>query len=153
MLKEILSISGKSGLYKLISRGRNMLIVENLADGVRTPAFLSSRAVALTDIAIFTDTSEIQLGVVFTKIFERESGHTASIDAKADNDALRNYFSEIIPDFDRDKVHPSDIRKIINWYNILVAAGVTNFDDEEKTEKTDEEKTEQPDEEKESVNA
>ena len=114
MLKDILSIAGKPGLYKLVNRGNNMLIVESLLDGKRMPTYSRDKIVSLG---------------------EKEGLKTASIDPKkADNDQLRDFFGEVLPDFDRDRVYPSDIRKLIQWYNILIGAGITDFTVEEGEE-------------------
>jgi len=135
MLKEILSITGKPGLFKLVSQGKNMLIVESLADGKRIPAYARDKAVSLGDIAMFTETEEVPLAEVFEKIKAKENGAAVSIDSKANNDVLRNYMAEILPDFDRDRVYPSDIRKMIQWYNLLVSKDITDFVSEEEIEK------------------
>ncbi|NLO71084.1 MAG: DUF5606 domain-containing protein [Porphyromonadaceae bacterium] len=140
MLKEILSISGKPGLYKLVSQGKNMLIVESLADGKRIPAYARDKAVSLGDIAIFTETEEVPLGEVLEKVKAKENGAKASIDPKSDNDTLRSYLEEVLPEYDKDRVYPSDIRKMINWYNILIEKGITEF--LEKEEEAGEEKGE-----------
>lgn len=132
MLKEILSLTGKSGLFKLISQGKNMLIVESLIDGKRIPAYTKDKVVSLGDIAIFTETAEVPLGQVLESVKAKENGAICSIDPKADNDKLRNYLAEILPDYDRDRVYPSDIRKLLNWYNILINAQITEFISEEK---------------------
>lgn len=147
MLKEILSITGKPGLYKLVSQGKNMLIVESLVDGKRIPAYARDKAVSLGDIAIFTDTEEIPLGEVLEKVKAKENGAKASIDPKSDNDALRKYMEEVLPEFDRDRVYPSDIKKLIIWYNMLVDKGMTEF--LEKEEETTEEKSDKESEVKE----
>lgn len=138
MLKEILSITGKSGLFKLISQGKNMLIVESLIDGKRIPAHARDKAVALGDIAIFTETEELPLGKVLEKLKIKENGGKASVDPKADNDTLRKYMNEVLPDYDKERVYPSDIRKLINWYNLLIENGLTQFVEEEEI--NDEEK-------------
>ena len=132
MLKEILSVAGKPGLFKLVSQGKNMLIVESLLDCKRIPAYTKDKVVSLGDIAIFTETEEIPLGQVLETVKIKENGSACSIDAKADNDKLRKYMGEILPDYDRDRVYPSDIRKLINWYNILINAQITDFLAEEK---------------------
>ena len=134
MLKEILSVTGKPGLFKLVSQGKNMLIVESLIDGKRIPAYTKDKVVSLGDIAIFTETTEIPLGQVLEAVKTKENGAVCSVDSKADNDKLRNYMGEILPDYDRDRVYPSDIRKLINWYNILINAQITDFLAEEKEE-------------------
>jgi hypothetical protein len=127
MLKEILSITGKSGLYKLVSRGKNLLVVESLLDGKRIPAYSHDKVISLGDISIFTQNGDVKLGEVLEKVKEKENSAAAAISAKADNDALRAYLAEILPDFDRERVYPSDIRKMLNWYNILINAGITDF--------------------------
>ncbi len=127
MLKEILSITGKPGLFKLVSQGKNMLIVESLVDGKRTPAYAKDKVVSLGDIAMFTETEEIPLSEVLEKVKVKENGAVASVDSKADNDVLRKYMSEILPAYDRDRVYPSDIRKLISWYNILITNNITEF--------------------------
>ncbi len=134
MLKEILSITGKSGIYKLVSQGKNMLIVESLVDGKRIPAYTKDKVVSLGDIAIFTETTEIPLGQVFENIKIKENGAEAPINPKADNEVLCKYMAEILPEYDRERVYPSDIRKLITWYNILVNSKMTDFIEEEKAE-------------------
>lgn len=131
MLKEILSISGKPGLFKLVSQGKNMLIVEGLADGKRIPAYARDKAVSLGDIAMFTETEEIPLGEVLEKVKAKENGAKASVDPKSDNDTLRKYMEEVLPNYDKDRVYPSDIKKLISWYNILIENNLTDFVEEE----------------------
>lgn len=128
MLKNILSITGKPGLYKLVSRGNNMLIVESLVDGKRMPTYARDKIVSLAEVSMFTTGDDIALSEVLTKVGEKEGLKVASIDPKkADNDAIRAYFAEVLPDFDRDRVYPTDIRKLVQWYNILINAGITDF--------------------------
>ena len=134
MLKEILSVTGKPGLFKLVSQGKNMLIIESLIDGKRFPAYTKDKVVSLGDIAIFTETAEIPLGQVLESVKAKENGSVCSIDPKSDNDKLRKYMLEILPEYDRDRVYPSDIRKLLSWYNILVNAQITEFITEEKAE-------------------
>jgi len=134
MLKEILSVTGKPGLFKLISQGKNMLIVESLIDGKRMPAFTKDKVVSLSDIAIFTENEEVPLVQVFEKLRIKENSAIASIDSKADNDKLRTFMLEVLPEYDRDRVYPSDIRKLITWYNILINSGFTSFVEVEETE-------------------
>jgi hypothetical protein len=127
MLKEILSITGKPGLFKLVSQGRNMLIVESLTDGKRQPVHSKDKVVSLGDIAIYTEDTEVPLAEVLELLKTKENGQVASTDAKADNDTLRKFMGEVLPAYDRDRVYPSDIRKLINWYNLLLAAGITEY--------------------------
>lgn len=137
MLKNILAITGKPGLFKLISRGNNMLIVESLLDGKRTPTYGRDKIVSLADVSMFTDADDIALSEVLTKLGEKEGLKVASVDPKkADNDELRAFFAEVLPNYDRDRVYPSDIRKLIQWYNILINAGITDFTVEDEDEDT-----------------
>ena len=128
MLRDILSITGKPGLYKLVSRGNNMLIVESLLDGKRMPTYARDKIVSLGEISMYTMGEDVALSEVLTKLGEKENLQVAALDPKkADNDELRDFFGEVLPDFDRDRVYPSDIRKLIQWYNILINAGITDF--------------------------
>lgn len=133
MLKNILAITGKPGLFKLVSRGNNTLIVESLLDGKRIPTFARDKIISLADVSMFTLDEDIALNEVLTKLGEKEGLKPASIDVKsADNEALRTYFASFLPNFDRERVYPSDIRKLIQWYNVLVNAGITDFSLEEE---------------------
>lgn len=135
MLRDILSITGKPGLYKLVSRGNNMLIVESLLDGKRVPTYARDKIVSLGEISMYTMGEDVSLSEVLTKLGEKEGLKVTTIDPKkADNDQLRDFFGEVLPDFDRDRVYPSDIRKLIQWYNILINAGITDFSIEEEGE-------------------
>ena len=135
MLKDILSITGKPGLYKLVNRGNNMLIVESLLDGKRMPTYARDKIVSLGEISMYTMGEDIPLAEVLTKLGEKEGLKVAGVDPKkADNDQLRDFFGEVLPDFDRDRVYPSDIRKLIQWYNILIQAGITDFSIDEEGE-------------------
>ncbi len=132
MLKTILSISGKPGLYKLVSHGKNMLIVESLTDNKRVPAYAKDKVISLGDIAIYTDETEVPLHEVLTSVKNKEEGKTASlVPSKATTDQLRAYFAEVLPSYDRERVYPSDIKKLLSWYNILINAGITDFTPED----------------------
>ena len=133
MLNKILSIAGKPGLYKLVSQGKNMLIVESLLDGRRSPAYGNDKIVSLGDISMFTNEEDVPLRQVLKNMLEKEQGAEVALDAKkAKADELADYLQTVLPDFDRDRVHPNDIRKLISWYNILVKSGNNDF--EEKSE-------------------
>ena len=136
MLKTILSISGKPGLYKLISQGKNMLIVETIdAAKKRFPAYGNEKIISLADIAMYTNDSEVPLRDVLRSIKEKETAAIASIDVKkATSEQLREYLAEVLPDFDRDRVYTNDIKKLILWYNILVSNGITDFGEETAVE-------------------
>ena len=134
MLKEIMSISGKSGLFKLVSRAKNMLIVESLLDGKRSPAYTSEKVMPLSDISIYTKEGEIHLNEVLKKLVEKTEGKMCDIDPKSDNQTLNNFMGELVPDFDHARVYPSDIRKLIIWYNILINAGISDFEVENEAD-------------------
>ena len=132
MLQTILAISGKPGLYKLVSRAKNRLIVEILDETHRRmPAFAADRITSLADIAMYTDGEDVPLSKVLTNMKELEEGKPASINfKKASGEELREYFAKILPEFDRERVHNSDIKKLIQWYDILINNGVTDFENE-----------------------
>ena len=135
MFERILTISGKPGLYRLLSSGRNMFIVEMVdASKKRLPVHNSDKVVMLDDIAIYTDTEEVPLREVFAKIYEKENG-VLPLDLKmATPEELVEYFEGIMPDYDRDRVYLTHIKKMYSWYNILVENGVVDFKEEEQTE-------------------
>ena len=136
MEQTILSISGKPGLYKLVSRGKANLIVESIdQQHKRMPVFASDRVTSLGDIAIYTDSEDMPLMKVFANLLKVEEGKPASINYKKCKSAeLREYFATILPDYDRDRVHDSDIKKLLQWYNLLVNNGITNFEEPEAEE-------------------
>ena len=136
MQQTILAIAGKPGLYKLVTRGNNNLIVEALdATHRRMPAFATDRITSLGDIAMFTETDDVPLTDVLENLKNLEGGKKASInEKKASSAELHEYFSKVLPEWDQDRVKDSHIKKLITWYNILVEAGITDFKDEEVTE-------------------
>lgn len=131
MFETILAISGKPGLFKLVSRGNRSLIVETLdAQKKRMPAFGADKVIALSEIAMYTDSEEVPLRQVLKNILDKEGGKTASIDyRKASKEELSAYLAEVLPNFDRDRVYPTDMKKLVQWYNILVENGVTDFEE------------------------
>lgn len=132
MLKTILAVSGKPGLYKLISQAKNMLIVESLSDKKRLPIYASDKVISLGDIAMYTDDDEVPLVKVLAAVQEKEKGAVASIDyKKASADELNAFMAEVLPDYDRDRVHVSDIKKLIQWYNLLTESGENDFKEAE----------------------
>ena len=138
MLKNILAISGKPGLFKLVSRGTNMLIVESLIDGKRIPTYSRDKIVSLAEVSMYTTGEDVSLSEVLNALGKKYNFKAVEMDAKkADNEELRAFFAEVLPTFDRDRVYPSDIRKLIAWYNLLIQAGFTDFtlqEDEEGKE-------------------
>ncbi|MBO4892505.1 MAG: dephospho-CoA kinase [Prevotella sp.] len=142
MKETILAIAGKPGLYKLVSRGKNNLIVEALdATHRRQPAFATDRITSLGDIAMFTETDDVPLMTVLDNMKNLEDGKKASInEKKASGKELQDYFTKVLPEWDRDRVQNSHIKKLITWYNILIENGITDF--KEETEETKEEASE-----------
>ncbi len=134
MLKKILSISGKPGLYRLVSNGKNMLIVESLINGKRMPAYARDKVVSLGDISIYTTDEDMPLGEVLEKVKEANNGQPVDVKALGDDNAVRAYFKTLLPEYDEDRVYTTDIRKLFSWYNQLIAAGVTDFKNEEIAE-------------------
>jgi hypothetical protein len=118
ILKDILAISGQPGLFKFIAQGKNAIIVEHLETKKRSSAFGSAKVSSLDEISVFTEKEDMPLGKVFDLIYEKENGGPA-IDSKTDPDKLKNYFSEVIPEYSKDRVYTSDIKKVVQWYNIL----------------------------------
>ena len=135
MFERVLTISGKPGLYHLLSSGRNMIIVETVdAAKKRVPVHNTDKVVMLDDIAIYTDTEEVPLREVFAKIYEKENG-VLPLDLKmATPEEMVEYFEGIMPDYDRERVYLTHIKKMFSWYNILVANGVVDFKEEEQAE-------------------
>ncbi|MBQ5749990.1 MAG: DUF5606 domain-containing protein [Bacteroidaceae bacterium] len=131
MLKTILAISGKPGLYKLVSQGKNMLVVESLLNGKRTPAYNHEKIISLGDIAMFTDSDEVPLNEVFESMKKLENGAKASVSTKDSESTLREYLGKVLPNFDRDRVYTADIKKLISWYNLLIENGYNNFEDQD----------------------
>ena len=129
MLETILAIAGKPGLYKLVSRGNRNLIVESIDERhQRMPAFAADRVISLADIAMYTDEEEVPLADVLTSLKAKANGQTCDLDLKKASKAeLFNFFGEVLPNFDRDRVFPSDVKKLIQWYNILIGAGLDDF--------------------------
>ena len=134
MQQTILSIAGKPGLYKLVSRGKNNLIVEALdSTHRRQPAFANDRITSLADIAMYTETDDVPLMTILENMKKIEDGKKASIDPKkASPSELQDYFTKVLPEWDRDRVKNSHIQKLIQWYNILIEAGITDFEEEMK---------------------
>ena len=135
MLKNILAITGKPGLYRLVNRGSNMLIVESLLDGKRMPTYARDKIISLADVSMYTNGDDIELWKVLEAACKKEDGKPCAIDAKkADNKVVLAWFDEVLPDWDRDRVYPTDVRKLISWYNILINAGISTFKPEEDNE-------------------
>lgn len=133
MIKGILSIAGKPGLYKLVSTGRGSLIVEQLGSGKRLPVQQRDRVISLADVAMYTNEEDVPLARVLDSLKTVAEGKV--LDSKAiEQGDLREFFAKVLPDFDRERVHISDIKKLLSWYNELIAAGITDFIEEEETQ-------------------
>ncbi|OAV66084.1 hypothetical protein Barb6XT_02122 [Bacteroidales bacterium Barb6XT] len=130
MFKTILNIPGKAGLYKLISKNTELFIVESLTDKKRMPVYISSKSIYLKDIAIYTtgEEEEVPLHKVFVAIKEKENATRTFLNPSAATaDELRAYLAEVLPAFDRNRVYPNDIKKLLTWYNLLTDAGINDF--------------------------
>ena len=121
-IERILSITGKPGLYELKLQTRTGFVAESLIDGKKITVGLRSNVSLLSEISIYTNDGEIKLAEVFANIAKKENDGPA-ISHKESNDVLINYFTEVLPDFDQDRVYVSDIKKVINWYNLIQAKG------------------------------
>ena len=137
MLKKILSITGKPGLFKIISQGKGILIVEELGSGKRFPAHSRDKVVSLGDIAMYTESGDTPLGEILDKVYAKHEGKKIDVKGLIADKGLRKAFEEVVADYDRDRVYESDIKKLFTWYNILVDAGFKEFA-EQKEEKTEE---------------
>ncbi|QBA64640.1 DUF5606 domain-containing protein [Muriicola soli] len=138
-LDKILSIGGRPGLYKLLTQTRTGFVAESLLDGKRVTVGMTNNVSVLSEIAIFTLKEELPLKTVFKKIQEKENGGTTAIGHKEDKIKLEEYFFEVVPDYDEERVYPSDIKKVIQWYNLLHKNGITDFEVDPEESDTEEE--------------
>ncbi len=137
-LNEILAISGKPGLYKMVAQTKNSLVVESITDKKRIPAFATDKISALEDISVYTEDGDESLKNILKKIYEKEDGGQ-TISHKSNNKEIKDYFAEVVPNYDEDKVYVSDIKKILRWYNLLQENNMLDFEeDEEEKGKLDE---------------
>ena len=137
-LSGIISIAGKPGLYKVIAQGKNSVIVESLVNGKRIPAYATDKISALEDISIYTLESDVPLADVFASLIKKFEGKEG-LSHKDDVINLQEVLFEVLPDYDEDRVYPSDIKKMFQWYNLLVNAGVLTFEADQKEEPKQEE--------------
>jgi hypothetical protein len=135
-LKDILSISGEPGLFKFVAQGRNAIIVEHLETKKRKTAQGSAKVSSLEDISIFTEKEDVPLGKIFDLIFEKEKGEQA-IDSKSDAGKLKSYFEVVLPEYDKDRVYVSDMKKVVTWYNILQKLSMLVKDEPEEAKDKD----------------
>lgn len=132
MLREILAITGKPGLFKIISHGNKTLIVEDIQTARRFPVSPREKVVSLGDIAMYTESEDKPLGEILDLIYENKKGEKIDVREVTANPGLKAEFEKILSDFDKERVHDSDIKKLFNWYNILVSAGFDKFAEPEK---------------------
>lgn len=132
MIKGILSIAGKPGLYKLVNPGKNMLIVESLQTGKRTPAYARDKVISLADISMYTMEDDMPLADVLEAVKAKTGGQPVDVKALGNDAAIRAYFAEILPDWDPDRIYTNDIKKLFSWYNQLLAAGIDTFKEPEE---------------------
>jgi len=133
-LSKILSISGKPGLYVMVGEAKNNLIVESLIDGKKTPSFAHDRVSTLKEISIYTDNEDVALEKVLKGIHEYTDGKPLDNPKKSSGDSLKATFAKILPDYDRDAVYVSDIKKIFSWYNLLLEKEMLEFTEDEVEE-------------------
>lgn len=132
-LSKILSISGKGGLFKVVSQMKNAVLVESLIDKKRFPAFAHEKISSLEEIAVFTTTEDKPLKDILKAIYEKQEAKPAP-DAKSDAKKLSSFFAGVVPDYDKERVYVSDIKKILAWYNLLLENDLLDFTEEEKKE-------------------
>ncbi len=133
--KKVLAIAGKPGLYKLVGQMKNGVVAESLEDGKRFPVFVSENISSLEDISIYTEDGEFPLKKVFQKIHETESGKALKVDLNNKED-LKKYFTKILPDYDKERVHSSDIKKALKWYNTLLDKKMILIEDTKDSKKS-----------------
>ena len=136
MLKGILSIAGQTGLYKLVAESKNNIIVESLETKKRIPVYSTAKVSALEDIAIYTDTRDVPLKDIFKSISDKEEGGSA-LSHKSSANELKTYFEEVVPEYDKDRVYVSDIKKVLLWYNTLQEKEMLDFTETEEKEETE----------------
>ncbi len=141
-LTKIVAISGYPEVFKVVKEARKGIIVESLLTGKRMQAFLDYKISALEDIAIFTEDGDIPLKEVFKRIYEKENGGKAP-DPKDLKDGVKDYFAQVVPEYDRDRVYLSDMKKVLRWYNLLHDKGLLDFSEQEEEKQQDDTKAEE----------
>lgn len=143
MLRKIISITGKPGLFEIISQGNRMFIVEDIVTKKRFPALQRDKVVSLGDIAMYTTSEDLALGVILDRLYENMKGEKIEVKELMKNGKLRVKFREVVPDFDDDRVYDNDIKKLFTWYNLLIESGRTKFTKEEDSSEENEKKKEE----------
>jgi len=134
MLKDILSISGQAGLFKLVAQSQKSIIVESLTNKKRIPVYHTTKVSSLDDIAIYTEDEEVPLADIFSKIYKMENKSASSVTKTSSNDEIKEYFEDVLPNYDKERVYVSDMKKVLAWYNLLLEAGIITDVKEEATE-------------------
>lgn len=132
-LKQILSISGKPGLFKILTGNRTPIVIQDLTTKVKRQLFPKDKVVSLYDISIYTEEGDLPLRTLLTTIFEKQSGK--ELDAEniaATPESLKSFMEEVLPNYDKERVYPTDIRKVVLWYNMLVKDGFITFEEQEE---------------------
>lgn len=135
-LKDLMSISGYPGLFRFISQGRNSIIVESLEDKKRMSAYSTSKISSLEEIAVFTETGELPLADLFKRIYSHADGKEV-LSHKSTNNEIQKFFEEVLPEYDRDRVYLSDMKKVLHWYNMLIQYDILHPEEEEKSDGND----------------
>lgn len=138
-LDKILSIGGRPGLFKLVTQTRAGFVAESLIDGKRVTASLKNNVSVLSEIAIYTLDEELPLREVFQKIKDKENGEKTSVGHKEAKIKLEEFFFGVLPNYDEDRVYASDIKKVIQWYNLLTEKGLNDFSSPDEEESSEEE--------------
>ena len=136
MLRTIISITGKPGLFKILTQSTKTLLVEDITSGKRLPVGARDKVFSLGDIAMYTEGDDKPLSEILDLVYAHQDGKEIDVKGLAKNNALRDEFRAILPDFDEDRVYTTDIKKLFNWYNLLIGAGFTSFNEKEE-EKAD----------------
>ncbi len=139
MLSNILSIAGKPGLYKLISTNKNLNIIESLSDGKRVPLHAREKVITLSDVSVYTNEGDTPLREVFIAIREKQGEEKISLGAKSTNKEFFSFFEKVLPNYSRESVYASDVKKIVTWYNLLTEHGIDFEEEEEEQEEQEEE--------------
>ncbi len=138
MINKIISISGRPGLFKLVSQGKNMLIVESLTDGKRLPVHARDKVISLADVSMYTNNGDEPLGNVLDSLNKKTNGLPVDVKELENSGKIRDFFGEVLTDYDQERVKTSDIRKLFSWYNLLIASGITDFLPEPSNDNSDE---------------
>jgi len=136
-LSKILSIAGKPGLFKMVGESKNGIVVESLTDGKRIPAFSHERISSLKEISIYTEDDDMPLFDILKNIYEKQEAKPVKSPKKLNSNDLKSLFAEVVPDYDKDAVYTSDMKKVFSWYNQLLENDMLDFTEEEAEKEED----------------